>query len=351
MKKISIIIPVYNAAAFIAESLESVRKQTLKDIEIICINDGSTDETAQIIQKAREKDPRIVLLKQKNAGSGAARNYGLSKATGEYIAFLDGDDWYPQDTTLETLYKAASENQVDIAGGSFERHFSDGRIVKKFDGIYSAYTFKARELVSFEDYQFDYGYHRFLYKRSMLEANRIDFPSYKRFQDPPFFVRAMIAAKKFYSIPDYVYAYRKGHQVIKWDEVKVEGAILGLTDNLLMSKSEGLTRLHDLTYTRFLTEFFDIITKHAKGSWVIYFSLLRFIRALDPKLINNDTECAEGFEPITPDFAWSAFLGEAKLPAKAARKSSQEVETDALRNKAEVLAALIRSNIDSWNDA
>ena len=65
MKKISIIIPVYNAAAFIAESLESVRKQTLKDIEIICINDGSTDETAQIIQKAREKDPRIVLLKQK----------------------------------------------------------------------------------------------------------------------------------------------------------------------------------------------------------------------------------------------------------------------------------------------
>ena len=171
------------------------------------------------------------------------------------------------------------------------------------------------------------------------------------FRIRPFLFRAMIAAKKFYSIPDYVYAYRKGHQVIKWDEVKVEGAILGLTDNLLMSKSEGLTRLHDLTYTRFLTEFFDIITKHAKGSWVIYFSLLRFIRALDPKLINNDTECAEGFEPITPDFAWSAFLGEAKLPAKAARKSSQEVETDALRNKAEVLAALIRSNIDSWNDA
>jgi glycosyltransferase involved in cell wall biosynthesis len=351
MKKISIIIPVYNAAAFIGESLESVRKQTLKELEIICINDGSTDKTEAIILEARQKDPRIVLLQQKNAGSGAARNHGLSVATGEYIAFLDGDDWYPEDTTLETLYKAASKNGVDIAGGSFVRHFADGRVMKKFDGIFSAYTFETREIVRFADYQFDYGYHRFLYKRAMLEEHRIDFPSYKRFQDPPFFVRAMIAAKTFYSIPDFVYAYRKGHQVIKWDPVRVEGVILGLTDNLLMSRAEGLLRLHNLTYVRFVTEFLDIILKHTKGSLKLYFCLQRFTSALDPALLDGRAMGDPTFVPLGPDFPWNAYLGKAKSPAKVVSETAQADEVDALRYRANALVTLLHSHIESWDEA
>lgn len=351
MKKISIIIPVYNAATFIGESLESAQKQTLKDVEIICINDGSTDETEAIILQARKKDSRIILLQQKNAGSGAARNHGLSVATGEYITFLDGDDWYPSDTTLETLYEAASKNGVDIAGGSFVRHFSDGRVVKKFDGIYSAYTFERRELVRFADYQFDYGYHRFLYKRAMLEEHRIDFPSYKRFQDPPFFVRAMIAARTFYSIPDFVYAYRKGHQIIKWDPVKVGGAILGLTDNLLMSRAEGLARLHNLTYVRFVTEFLDIILKHAKGSMELYFCLRRFASALDPVLLDGGATGETAFVPLGAEFAWNAYLGKAKAPAKAMSKATQADDVDILCLRANALAGLVRSHIESWDEA
>lgn len=350
MKKISIIIPVYNAAAFIGETLESVRKQTLKELEVICVNDGSTDETESIIAAARGKDSRIILLQQRNAGSGAARNHGLRAAKGEYIAFLDGDDWYPEDTTLEKLYDAASKNNVDIAGGSFVRHFSDGRVVKQFDGIYSAYTFDKNELVRFSDYQFDYGYHRFLYKRAMLEKHQIDFPSYKRFQDPPFFVRAMIAAQTFYSIPDFVYAYRKGHQIIKWDPVKVEGAILGLTDNLLMSRAEGLMRLHNLTYFRFLTEFFKLICEHAKGSMTLYFCIQRFVSALDPTLLGGGVTGEPSFAPLEPDFAWNVYLGKAKAPAKIASVPAQDTEMDTLAYRASALTSLLRSHIESWNE-
>lgn len=315
MIKISVIIPLYNAARFIEPCLESVCAQSLANIEILCINDGSSDNTAEIIRTWRAREPRIRLLEQKNSGSGAARNLGLRQARGEFVAFMDGDDWYPSANVLESLYSAATENHLGIAGGSFVRHFSDGRVVDTFDGIYSAYTFNRAEKVSFRDYQFDYGYHRFIYSREMLLENQIDFPSYKRFQDPPFFVRAMIASGSFYSLPMQVYAYRKGHQTISWDVEKIEGVLLGLTDDLLISRREDLGRLHRLSYTRFATEFLKLSLPHIKGSHRLYFDLQRLLAAVDPELLRRDAE--EGFftEILTPDFARKAFEGTARPPA------------------------------------
>ncbi|MBQ8256263.1 MAG: glycosyltransferase, partial [Alphaproteobacteria bacterium] len=97
MKKLSVIIPVYNVAEYLAECLTSVCNQTLTDIEIICVNDGSTDNSGDILQDFAKQDTRIQIINQENAGLSAARNSGLNYSTGEYITVLDSDDWIALD--------------------------------------------------------------------------------------------------------------------------------------------------------------------------------------------------------------------------------------------------------------
>ncbi|MDR0967921.1 MAG: glycosyltransferase [Rickettsiales bacterium] len=113
MPKVSVIIPVYNAEKFLRKCLESVLNQTFSDIEIICVNDGSTDKSLEILQSY--KDKRIKILDKKNAGVSAARNDGLSAATGEYIHFIDADDWIDDDY-YETLLAGA---RADIIASGF----------------------------------------------------------------------------------------------------------------------------------------------------------------------------------------------------------------------------------------
>src|SRR5574344_661413 len=112
-KKVSIIIPVYNTEEYLDECLQSLINQTLKDIEIICIDDGSTDCSAEILHEYSLKDSRIKVLKQRNYGQSAARNKGLMFANGEYISFLDSDDFISEDM-LEKLYCKAKEQNTDI---------------------------------------------------------------------------------------------------------------------------------------------------------------------------------------------------------------------------------------------
>ena len=103
MIKVSVVIPVYNAEKYLCECLDSAAGQTLRDVEILCIDDGSTDNSAAVVAQYIKKDPRIRLIRQENSGSGAARNRGIRTARGEYIAFLDADDFYPEAATLESF--------------------------------------------------------------------------------------------------------------------------------------------------------------------------------------------------------------------------------------------------------
>lgn len=112
-KKVSIIIPCYNVEKFIEKTLESAINQTLKDIEIIVINDGSTDNTLSIIEKYAIKDERIKIVNQKNKGLSASRNVGIRLAKGEYIQHLDGDDWLEAET-CEFAYNYAKKFNLDI---------------------------------------------------------------------------------------------------------------------------------------------------------------------------------------------------------------------------------------------
>ena len=229
MPQISVIIPVHNTEKYLKECLDSVVNQTLKDIEIICIDDGSTDGSFQILNEYAETDCRIKVIKKSNEGAALARNFGLQQASGEFIAFMDSDDFYPNNTTLDRLYNLALEKDVKICGGSVAKLMPDGTYMLAAD-MEKEYTFESDGYIDYKDYQFDYGYWRFIYNRQFLIENDINFPNYLRQQDPPFFIKAMSLAKRFYAIKEPTYTYRVSYKTIEWTERKSLDIFKGIQD-------------------------------------------------------------------------------------------------------------------------
>ena len=263
--KISAVMPVYNMAKYLREAIESVLNQTLKEIELICVDDGSTDGSAKIIADFAKKDDQVRLIRQSNQGAGVARNTGIKAAKGEYIAFLDADDYYPGEDTLARIYAVAKANNADICGGSFCEVDGDRKITQ-FDGLRTGNAFVGEGWVNFTDYQFDYGFYRFIYRREFLIKNNTFFPTYRRYQDPPFMLRAFAAAGMFYAVPDVTYCYRVGATVVNWDEQKVFDLLCGIEDELKFSVERGYEKVHALNYHRLCNDFCGVIVSTALRS-------------------------------------------------------------------------------------
>jgi glycosyltransferase involved in cell wall biosynthesis len=198
--KISVIIPVYNTEKYLRQCLDSVVNQTLKDIEIICINDGSTDNSLQILNEYANRDSRFIILQQKNAGSAIARNSGLRIVRGKYFAFIDADDFYPTNEVLQSLYNISENEGPLVCGGSLSLCDAKGNSIKN---NLQETCFIKNQLMDFKDYQYDYYYQRFIYNSSLLKNNDLYFPNLIRYQDPPWFIKCMAHAEKFYAIKKY----------------------------------------------------------------------------------------------------------------------------------------------------
>ena len=135
--KVSVIIPVYNVEQYIEECLVSAMNQTLKDIEIICVNDGTKDNSMDIVDRYAEKDSRIIIINKENGGLSSARNAGIEKACGEYLYFLDSDD-YIADNMLEMLYAEASEKDLDNIYFDAESFYENEELEKRLK-VYKDY--------------------------------------------------------------------------------------------------------------------------------------------------------------------------------------------------------------------
>lgn len=120
---ISLLIPIYNVERYLPQCLDSAIRQTLEDIEIICINDGSTDGSPEIIREYASKDPRVRIIDKPNSGYGASMNRGLDEARGEFVGILESDDFFEPDA-LETLYRAARGADADVAKADFYFYWS-----------------------------------------------------------------------------------------------------------------------------------------------------------------------------------------------------------------------------------
>lgn len=141
MPKVSIVIPVYNVEEYLRECLDSVVNQTLRDIEIICIDDGSTDNSSQILAEYQSKETRLQVISQKNGGQSKARNAGLDVATGEYIYFLDSDD-YIKTNAMEILYTTAATNELEILYFDSEVIYENDILRNEFSEFSTAYNRK-----------------------------------------------------------------------------------------------------------------------------------------------------------------------------------------------------------------
>ena len=165
---ISIIIPIYNAEMYLAECLGSLQKQTFSDFEVICVNDGSIDSSAQICKDMCALDSRYIYVEQENGGVSKARNKGIEKATGDWICFLDADDTLP-DYALE-LYMRYT-NKYDVIAGYTSRSLSP-RTLKENISIHDGMTYLL------QDYLFNntkYQFCSFFYKKSILDSYSIRF--------------------------------------------------------------------------------------------------------------------------------------------------------------------------------
>lgn len=233
--KVSVIIPFYNSDKTLLQTLKSVLDQSLKEIEIICIDDGSTDSSSAIVRSLQQSDNRIRLEHQRNQGPGVARNLGIELAQGEYIAFMDADDKYPSDKVLERLYTCASLNKALICGGSISGAYTEDE---------KQCNFLKEEWIEYKDYQYNSFFFRFIYKRTFLEKKQIHFPSYRVYEDPVFFMRAFVTAEKFYAIPDIVYFYRGTHQSSQMNLSKTKDFFKGIIECLKMCDRHQLDQLY-----------------------------------------------------------------------------------------------------------
>ena len=136
MAKVSIIVPTYNVEQYLSECMDSIIGQTLKDLEIICVNDGSTDSSLDILKKYAATDERVIIIDKKNEGYGCAMNDGLDRASGEYVGIVEPDD-YVDLHMYEDLYRVAKEKDLDIVKADFYRFVRNkkGETLKTYDAL------------------------------------------------------------------------------------------------------------------------------------------------------------------------------------------------------------------------
>lgn len=206
-KKISIVVPVYNGENFFANSLESLLKQTLKDLEIIIINDGSTDNTQQIIDFYQKQYPDIIKSKTvKNGGAGKARNYALDLAEGEYIGFFDSDDFIAKDM-YEKMYNEAKKTDSDIvvcgyyvATGTSLRSYQKGNLDTYGKTVYEEFDMFVNGV--------PYLWNK-IFRRDLIENNSIRFNDFRIFEDLEFTYRLFFLANKISKVDEPLYYYMK----------------------------------------------------------------------------------------------------------------------------------------------
>jgi glycosyltransferase involved in cell wall biosynthesis len=215
MKKVavSIIVPIYNVEKFLARCLDSLINQTLKEIEIICVNDGSSDNSAQILQDYAQKDNRITIINQPHLGVSVARNKGMEIAQGEFLGFVDSDDWVDLDF-YEKLYNSAKKNDCDICCGG----------IKKFHKL------KIETLLAFSDEEItednakkfritntpkcNYVWNK-IYKTENLKKCNIKFPEGRYYEDVIFTPQVLCYLGKLSTVNTFYNYFRHQNSIVR----------------------------------------------------------------------------------------------------------------------------------------
>lgn len=206
--KLSIIIPVHNAEKFLKKCLDSVINQTLTEIEIICIDDGSNDRSCQILEAYSKFDSRVKIISQQNNSPGASRNLGLEISIGEYVGFVDSDDYIDLDY-FEKLYNAAVRNNADIACAGIIRKrkcTQKYRLYYSKEEVFEKINDKLEACTSI-DGSYVWNVWNKIYKKSFLENLSINFENLPCYEDVNFTIMALFNSNRLTTVPNVFYWY------------------------------------------------------------------------------------------------------------------------------------------------
>ncbi len=280
MSKVSIIVPVYNVEKYIVKCMESLVNQSLDDIEIIVVNDGSTDGSREILKDYENKYPnKIKVFDKSNGGLSDARNYGVQYATGEYIAFLDSDD-YVELSMYEKMYNKAKEESSDMVECDFiweypnKQKVDNGRIYEnKKEMITYARVVAWNKLI----------------KRSLIQDTKIEYPKGLRYEDIEFFYKMVPYYNKVSFIKEPLIHYVQRDNSISNDQNERTKEIFNVLDNVIeYYKYKGLYQEYktelEYTYVRIL----------------LCSSLFRIVKIKDRKI--RKKILAENWEKINKEF-------------------------------------------------
>ena len=234
MKKLSIIIPIYNVEEYLEECLCSIINQNIKDIEVILINDGSTDSSKDIANKFVESDKRFKLINQENKGLSSARNTGIQIAKGEYIYFIDSDDFIIGNNSLKEMLDLIEKYDGDVVVGRMVRIYKNKSM--KLDSKYIELF--NNDLCTTEEYLKISASHNcapcwmYIYKRSLLIDNKINFKVGFLHEDEDFTPRVLLKTKKIciYNKGFYGYRQREGSITKTFSERNIKDIISILLD-------------------------------------------------------------------------------------------------------------------------
>lgn len=203
--KVSIIVPVYNVEKYLTRCLDSLINQTLKDTEIICINDGSTDSSLKILKEYQQKDNRITIIDKENQGQSIARNIGISKSIGEYIGFVDSDDWVDLDF-YEKLYSSAIKHNADIAvAGIIRLHKYNKKNHLKIDNESITEDFEKKlKLCDIPDKSYVWNK---IYKSDKIKEYNLKFKEKMIYEDVIFTPEVILKLNKLVTVPNIKYYY------------------------------------------------------------------------------------------------------------------------------------------------
>lgn len=347
--KVSVIMSLYNVEFYMRQAIESVLRQTLKEIELICVDDGSDDFSLAAAKEYAKQDSRVkVISLKKTHGQAYARNRGIEIAKGKYIGFVDGDDWIVENM-YEKLYEEAEKNNTDVTCCTAALY---NEILQTYDYANEYYNlflippsfdnrvFTHKDTKDLLIGKINIALWNKLYRRDFLNENKIRFPEYFIYEDMPFFYDVWFKAKRISLIRDLGYFYRINR--------------LGSTMSGIGNKILDRITMVELTYEKFRAlEYFDEI-KLQLTSWIIddlfhrytlvearyrkefFFLMQKMFRSLDLENIDR--------EELSKAYCYKEFVNILKMNYEEVNKSLSDTYVRAKKTENELKSQIRNSN-------
>ena len=286
--KVSVIVPIYNACKYIRPALDSIISQTLAEIEIICVDDCGQDDSMQIVKNLAKEDSRIKIIKhRKNKGLGGARNSGLKKATGDYVFFVDSDDWLEESCVQKVVNKFEDTN-LDTIWFKPSVYWEETQQVTDMSPMFPYYAkckggyeiLNEKTLINYPLYSWNKAYNR-----EFLLKNKLKWRENIYFEDVEFYFKTFIKSPEIYIINENLYNYRRRNDSIVGsstrDYEKAKQLYFVTKEVYKYLKKEGLFEKYKNIYARYVYDAITMFRSYPKTYKKLMSIMLNFLKEIN----------------------------------------------------------------------